>query len=65
MKIVAAVKIEYKNRLGALENKYFLNDRSVELNDYDLFISNTADRFPSDISELSVSELLRTLPERT
>ncbi len=65
LEIVAAIKIEYQNRLGLSETKYFLNDQLVNSNEYKKFISSPVDNFPSDISTLSVSELLRKLSART
>ncbi|CAM3035476.1 hypothetical protein [Vibrio mytili] len=65
LEIVAAIKIEYQNRLGLSETQYFLNDQLVDSKEYQLFVSSPADSFSKDISKLSVSELLRNLSVRT
>lgn len=58
LEIVAAIKIEYQNRLGVSESKYFLNDQLVNLDEYERFTSSAPDSFPTNISSLSVSGLL-------
>lgn len=64
LEIVAAVKVYYLSRLGTAGNKFFLNDRQVDEEEYKNFISRAYKRFPFNISEFKLKELMHVLGKK-